>query len=145
MTRKFLAYAPRAKQIRHISQDPPIACDVSDDESVAECFARVAKAHDRVDVLINNAGISTPGHPSDPPTAIKRAELLKVMDVNVGGVVALTQAFLPLLKKSGGGGVVVNVGSSMGSVELTTAGDSFTGTESEKILLYIKVPKTFFG
>ena len=94
----------------------------------------VAKTHDRVDMLINNAGIATPDHPNDPPTAIKREELLKVMDVNVGGVVSLTQAFLPMLKKSGGGGVVVNIGSSLGSVELSKTSEAFTGNKEEEIL-----------
>ena len=108
-------------------QNPPLACDVGDDGSIAECFSKVAKTHDRVDLLINNAGIATPNHPDDPPTGIKREELMKVMDVNVGGVVSMTQAFLPLLKKSGG--MVVNIGSSLGSVELARTSEAFQGIE----------------
>ena len=122
-----------------LTQNDPLACDVSDDRSVAECFAKVAKTHDRVDMLINNAGIATPDHPHDPPTAIKREELLKVMDVNVGGVVSLTQAFLPLLKKSGGGGVVINIGSSLGSVELFKTSEAFTGNKEKEILNKLSV------
>ena len=82
-------------------------------------------------MLINNAGIATPDHPNDSPSAIKREELLKVMDVNVGGVASLTQAFLPMLKKSGG--VVVNIGSSLGSVELFKTSEAFTGTIVKEI------------
>ena len=112
-------------------QNPPLACDVGDDGSIAECFSKVAKTHDRVDLLINNAGIATPNHPDDPPTGIKREELMKVMDVNVGGVVSMTQAFLPLLKKSGG--MVVNIGSSLGSVEMAKTSEAFQGTERYEI------------
>ena len=54
------------------------------------------------------------------------------MDVNVGGVVSLTQAFLPMLKNSGGGGVVVNIGSGMGSVELTKTSEAFTGNKEKR-------------
>ena len=113
------------------TQNPPLACDVGDDGSIAECFSKVAKTHDRVDLLINNAGIATPNHPDDPPTGIKREELMKVMDVNVGGVVSMTQAFLPLLKKSGG--MVVNIGSSLGSVEVAKTSEAFQGTERYEI------------
>ena len=113
-------------------QNPPLACDVSDDGAIAECFSKVAKTHDRIDLLINNAGIATPNHPDDPPTAIKREELMKVMDVNVGGVVSMTQVFLPLLKKSGGG-MVVNIGSSLGSVEMAKTSEAFQGTERSEI------------
>ena len=116
----------------NLTQNPPLECDVSDDGSIAACLAKVAKTHDRVDLLINNAGIATSDHPYDPPTAIKRDELLKVMDVNVGGVVSLTQAFLPMLKNSGGGGVVVNIGSGMGSVELTKTSEAFTGNKEKR-------------
>ena len=70
--------------------------------------------------------------PDDPPTAIKRGELMKVMDVNVGGVVSMTQTFLPLLKKSGGG-MVVNIGSSLGSVEMAKTSEAFQGTERSEI------------
>ena len=122
-----------AETHRTLTQNLPLACDVSDDRSVAECLAKVANTHDRLDLLINNAGIATSDHPNDPPKAIKRDELLKVMDVNVGGVLSLTQAFLPMLKKSGGGGVVVNIGSAMGSVEMTKISEAFTGNTEKEI------------
>merc|ERR1712179_505660 len=42
--------------------------------------------------LVNNAGISTPGHPVEDPDAIKRKEMLAVFDTNVAGVARVTEA-----------------------------------------------------
>jgi NAD(P)-dependent dehydrogenase (short-subunit alcohol dehydrogenase family) len=60
-----------------------------------------------LDVLVNNAGISTAADVSGP-------EALKVFDTNVIGLVRVTQAALPLLERSDNP-VVVNVSSALGS------------------------------
>jgi NAD(P)-dependent dehydrogenase (short-subunit alcohol dehydrogenase family) len=100
-------------------QSPPLACDIGNDQSIKECFAKVAKLQSRIDFLVNNAGVSTPNHPDDPPTGIKREDLMAVLNVNVAGVAAMTQAFLPLVKASEVGGKVINIGSQLGSIERT--------------------------
>ncbi|MDH6588153.1 NAD(P)-dependent dehydrogenase (short-subunit alcohol dehydrogenase family) [Streptomyces sp. SAI-208] len=92
-----------------------VRIDVTDDASVAEAAADVAAHEGVIDVLINNAGVLGPHVPADELTA---ADATAVFDVNVVGIVRVTHAFLPLLRKSSNP-VVVNVSSGMGSFELT--------------------------
>jgi NAD(P)-dependent dehydrogenase (short-subunit alcohol dehydrogenase family) len=92
-----------------------VPIDVTDDESVTAAAANVAEHEGRIDVLINNAGISGPlGDPSD----LTAADALAVLDVNVIGVVRTTTAFLPLLRRSADP-VIVNVSSGMGHLTFT--------------------------
>ncbi|MDH6566908.1 NAD(P)-dependent dehydrogenase (short-subunit alcohol dehydrogenase family) [Streptomyces sp. SAI-117] len=92
-----------------------VRIDVTDDASVAEAAADVAAHEGAIDVLINNAGVLGPHVPADELMA---ADATAVFDVNVVGIVRVTHAFLPLLRKSSNP-VVVNVSSGMGSFELT--------------------------
>ncbi|MFJ9708041.1 MULTISPECIES: SDR family NAD(P)-dependent oxidoreductase [unclassified Streptomyces] len=92
-----------------------VRIDVTDDASVAAAAADVAAHEGRIDVLINNAGVSGPHVDPDELTA---ADALAVFDVNLFGVIRTTTAFLPLLRRSADP-VVVNVSSGLGSVALT--------------------------
>jgi NAD(P)-dependent dehydrogenase (short-subunit alcohol dehydrogenase family) len=92
-----------------------VQIDVTDDASVARAAADV-KAHEgRVDVLINNAGII--GSRAEVEE-IGGPEFTEVFQTNVGGIVRVTQAFLPLLKLSKHASVV-NVSSGLGSFATT--------------------------
>ncbi|MEU6404223.1 SDR family NAD(P)-dependent oxidoreductase [Streptomyces sp. NPDC046985] len=92
-----------------------VPIDVTDDASVAAAAANVAAHEGRIDVLINNAGVLGPaGDPSD----LTAADAHAVLDVNVIGVVRVTTAFLPLLRRSDDP-VIVNVSSGMGSLAFT--------------------------
>ncbi|MFD4641912.1 SDR family oxidoreductase [Lentzea sp. NPDC058436] len=90
-----------------------MALDVTSDDSVAEAAA----ALDRLDVLVNNAGISGP-QPQDP-TTLDLDVVRTVLDTNVFGVVRVTNAVLPLLRRSASPRIV-NVSSNMGSLTLQT-------------------------
>ncbi|MFG3165870.1 SDR family NAD(P)-dependent oxidoreductase [Streptomyces sp. NPDC048200] len=92
-----------------------VRIDVTDDTSVAAAAADVAANEGAIDVLINNAGVSGPH--SDPAN-LTGADALRVFDVNVFGVVRVTAAFLPLLRRSPDP-VIVNVSSGMGSFAAT--------------------------
>jgi NAD(P)-dependent dehydrogenase (short-subunit alcohol dehydrogenase family) len=84
-----------------------VQLDVTDDESVQQALRAIDEREGRLDVLVNNAGVSWTGDVSGPAA-------LQVFDTNAIGVIRVTQAALPLLQKSEGP-VVVNVSSALGS------------------------------
>ncbi|MET8162471.1 SDR family NAD(P)-dependent oxidoreductase [Sphaerisporangium sp. NPDC005289] len=92
-----------------------VQIDVTDDASVAAAAADIEAHEGFIDVLINNAGIHGTSKPADQITAADAAE---VFEVNVLGIVRVTHAFLPLLRRSANP-VIVNVSSGMGSFAVT--------------------------
>ena len=84
-----------------------VQLDVTDEASVSSALAAIDSAEGRLDVLVNNAGILG-------SEAINGPEALRVFDTNTVGVVRVTEAALPLLRKSSNP-TVVNVSSSLGS------------------------------
>ncbi len=84
-----------------------VQLDVTDDASVETALGVLASREGHLDVLVNNAGISTTADVNGP-------EALRVFDTNAIGLVRVTQAALPLLAKSENP-VVVNVSSALGS------------------------------
>lgn len=84
-----------------------VQLDVTDEASVTRALAVIDSAEGRLDVLVNNAGISDE-MVLDGPTA------LRVFDTNAVGLVRVTEAALPLLRRSEHA-VVVTVSSSLGS------------------------------
>ena len=84
-----------------------VRLDVTDDASVHNALATIDSAEGRLDVLVNNAGILGNGV-LDGPTA------LRAFDTNAVGIVRVTEAALPLLRKSSNP-AVVTVSSSAGS------------------------------
>lgn len=87
----------------------PILLDVTDDESIAAAVNTVAEATSgNLFGLVNNAGLSLNG----PLEIVPVSEIRKLMDVNVIGLLAVTKAFLPFLRKSKGR--IVNISSGHG-------------------------------
>ena len=94
----------------------PIALDVTDGASIAAAAQEVERRHGRLDILVNNAGIildDLARKPSAQPLAAWR----DTFETNVFGLVAVTQAFLPLLHASTSARIV-NVSSILGSISL---------------------------
>jgi NAD(P)-dependent dehydrogenase (short-subunit alcohol dehydrogenase family) len=85
----------------------PLMLDVTDSASIATAAAEVAAAVGASGLhgLVNNAGIAVAG----PLEFLPLSELRHQLEVNVIGQVAVTQAFLPLLRQ--GHGRIVNIGS----------------------------------
>ena len=102
----------------------PLQIDVTDAASIAAAAARVEREFGRLDLLVNNAGISNVGGSDRTPeenSARSKAstasldEVRAVWEVNVFGVLAVYQAMLPLLRK-GVDPRIVNVSSGVGSL-----------------------------
>ncbi|WP_116199470.1 SDR family oxidoreductase [Amycolatopsis circi] len=93
-----------------------VALDVTSEDSVAAA----AETIERLDVLVNNAGIGgqIDGGAQDP-TTLDLDVVRTVLDTNVFGVVRVTNAMLPLLRKAKSPRIV-NMSSNMGSLQLRT-------------------------
>ncbi|WP_112141249.1 SDR family oxidoreductase [Glycomyces dulcitolivorans] len=96
-----------------------VQLDVTDEASIAEAVAQVKS----LDILVNNAGIALADggwNTSELTVATAR----KVFETNVIGVIAVTNAFLPTLRKSAAPRVV-NVSSEVGSLTFMTGDHEF--------------------
>jgi len=91
-----------------------IVLDTTDDTSLARAAKDVAERFGRLDILVNNAAIASGSAPASQQTVAAMRELFAT---NVFGVVAVTQAFLPLLAGSPSPRIV-NVSTSLGSLQL---------------------------
>lgn len=99
-SRSISAARKKRSPITHHRQ--PFSCDVRDERSVARLFAEVKKRFHRLDILINNAGISHAIRNIDKlPLEVWR----EVLDTNLTGMFLCTRAALPLMQR---GGVIVN-------------------------------------
>ena len=88
-----------------------VQLDVADNQSVQAALETIDQQEGHLDILINNAGIWDGTVGAD---GISGAGALEEFDTNVVGVIRVTQAALPLLRKSENP-VVTNVTSSLGS------------------------------
>ena len=90
--------------------------DVTDAGSIDAAVRDVGQRHVRLDILVNNAGVLLED-PSLPPSAQPLDTWRRTFDTHVHALVAVTQAFLPLLRRSAAGRIV-NVSSILGSQAL---------------------------
>lgn len=100
--------------------------DVTDQASIAAAAARIREEVGRLDLLVNNAAISNTAAPGTPfeeilrtarPSVASLDEVRAIFETNVFGVVAVTQAMLPLLREAPAARIV-NVSSGAGSLTL---------------------------
>ena len=79
-----------------------LTCDVTDDASVAKLVDDVLAEAGRIDLLVNNAGMGLLGGAEESSTAQAQA----LFDVNVFGVLRVTNAVLPTMRRQGKGRIV---------------------------------------
>jgi NAD(P)-dependent dehydrogenase (short-subunit alcohol dehydrogenase family) len=88
-----------------------LACDVTDDESVKTVVGQVVSTGGRIDLLVNNAGVGLIAGAEE--SSLEQAKAL--FDVNLFGVIRLTQAVLPAMRRQRAGRIV-NISSVMGLI-----------------------------
>lgn len=94
----------------------PLEIDVTDPASVQAAAARVREEHGHLDILVNNAGVLPEVTAADQVTGPMDLQMFRsTFETNVFGTVAVTEAFLPLLRAAPAGRIV-NVSSRMGSL-----------------------------
>ncbi|HLI85086.1 MAG TPA: SDR family oxidoreductase [Bryobacteraceae bacterium] len=95
----------------------PVLLDVTRRETIASAAADVEKSYGKLDVLVNNAGIAREW--GSKPSNTDIATVREIYDTNLFGAIAMIQTMLPLLLRSEAGRIV-NVSSSLGSLQLTS-------------------------
>ncbi|HEY8987091.1 MAG TPA: SDR family oxidoreductase [Streptomyces sp.] len=106
-----------------------VPLDVTDDASVTAAARLIEEHAGRLDVLVNNAAIT--GSVPQEPTRVDPATIRTVVETNVIGVVRVTNAMLPLLRRSPSPRIV-NMSSGVGSLtrQSGTAAEQTTGPVS---------------
>ena len=93
-----------------------VPLDVTDASSVREAAGWIEKEYGRLDILVNNAGIAVGG---GPPSETDLEAMREVFQTNVFGVIMVTNAMLPLLRRAAAARIV-NVSSEVGSIAAMT-------------------------
>ena len=88
-----------------------LACDVTSDDSVKTAVGQVVSASGRIDLLVNNAGVGLIAGAEE--SSLEQAKSL--FEVNLFGVIRMTQAVLPIMRRQGAGRIV-NISSLMGLI-----------------------------
>lgn len=96
-----------------------LKCDVTNRKDCDRAVALTIKRHGRVDVLINNAGITSPHRLMEVDDAI----FDRVMDINMRGCLYMTQAVVPSMRRQKSGSIV-----NMSSVSAQRGGGVFGGS-----------------
>lgn len=92
-----------------------VQLDICDAASAATAAARIEDEYGRLDILVNNAGIVVRG--DGAPSVVSLDIVRQSLETNFIGAIAVTQAMLPLLRKSKAGRII-NISSSLGSITL---------------------------
>jgi len=110
---RVFASVRKEKDASELPGTSPVILDVTDPDSIREASEAVSRAlgDEALAGLVNNAGIAVSG----PLEFLEMSEIRRQFEVNLFGQVAVTQAFLPLLRRAGRGRIV-NMSSISGKI-----------------------------
>ena len=105
--------ARRVEQMQEIVDAGGFALklDVTNEEEVKHCIQEIISKHQKIDVLINNAGFAVYGPVEDVPLSQARRQF----DVNLFGLAAVTQEVIPHMRKAQKG-QIINISSIVGKI-----------------------------
>jgi NAD(P)-dependent dehydrogenase (short-subunit alcohol dehydrogenase family) len=114
--------APAAEELRALAQREQLALqiveiDVTDDASVERAIAVIIETTGRLDVVVNNAGVSYIG----PLEAFALEQVRQQFETNVFSVLRVNRAVLPQMRKQGSG-LLLQIGSIAGRLALPFQG-----------------------
>ncbi|VEA73824.1 Sorbitol dehydrogenase [Serratia rubidaea] len=95
-----------------------LAADVADPQAVSQAVAQILAHYGRIDVLVNNAGITQPVKTLE----IGMQDYDRVLDVSLRGTLLMSQAVIPAMRANGGGSIVC-----LSSVSAQRGGGIFGG------------------
>ena len=127
---KVVCAARRQQRVEALAEEIDglaVRCDVTDADSVAGLAEAVGPV---LHVLVNNAGGA---FGVDPVETADPAQWKAMYDVNVLGILHVTQALLPALRASGDG-LIVNVGSTAGRIAYETGGGYTAAKHATKVV-----------
>lgn len=106
----------KSKAITNLKQKEKLSLevlqlDVTSDESVKEAIHKITNKQERIDVLVNNAGYALVG----PFEELSIEEFKEQFETNVFGVIRVTQAVLPIMRRQRNG-TIVNISSIAGKI-----------------------------
>lgn len=96
-----------------------LSCDVTDRAACHAAIAAVLAAHGRVDVLVNNAGVTSPLRLME----VDDSTYARIMDINMRGTYHMTQGVVPAMRARKSGSIV-----NLSSVSAQRGGGVFGGT-----------------
>jgi NAD(P)-dependent dehydrogenase (short-subunit alcohol dehydrogenase family) len=118
--------------LEEIPGDLAVSVDVTDEDSVAELYARVRAEYGTIDVLFNNAGISPTDDASVLDTGLDAWQ--RVQDVNLKSVFLCCKHGIPHLLETGGGSVI-NTASFVAVMGAATSQISYTASKGGVLAL----------
>src|SRR5258707_9643352 len=114
--------APAAEALRALAQREALALqiveiDITDDASVEQAIKAIIGVTDRLDVVVNNAGVSYSG----PLEAFTLEQVRQQFEINVFSVLRVNRAVLPQMRKQGSG-LLLQIGSIAGRLGMPYLG-----------------------
>ena len=107
----FIVYAGSRtpQKLSSIPNIIPIKLDITNPQNIKEAISKIEK----IDILINNAGYGLVSTVED----VTEEEMFNQFNINLFGVIRVTQRVIPLMRRQGGG-IIINISSFLGKIGL---------------------------